>query len=111
MKMSAEEPVSVERREGVVHLDGALTLGNATAALDAAASVFDGGNDQKGNKLVFDLSGLWQSDSAALAVLLEWRREALRRNRQLEYRNAPERLAQLARLSDLESVLGLDGHV
>ncbi|HEX7029065.1 MAG TPA: STAS domain-containing protein [Gammaproteobacteria bacterium] len=102
--MSADEPVSVERRDGAVHLNGALTLGNATAALEAVAPVFADGDQ----RLVFDLSGLWQSDSAALAVLLEWRREALRSGRELEYRGAPERLRQLARISDLEGVLGMD---
>ena len=104
MKMSADEPVSMERRDGVVRLAGALTLDNARGALASAEDVFDDGREP----LVFDLGGLWRTDSAAIAVLLEWRRRAIRQERELEYRNAPERLRQLARISDLEAVVGFD---
>lgn len=105
MKLSVDEPVSVDLRDGAIHLDGALTLENATAALAAAGAQIDNGDE----RVVFDLAGLWRADSAALAVLLELRRRAIRQGRELAYRNAPERLRQLARISEVESVLGFEG--
>lgn len=102
--MNAAETVTIEHRDGAVHVNGALTLATARGALDSAAGIFDGSN---GNALIFDLSGVLQSDSAALAVLLEWTRRAKRRGIELVYRNASERLRQLARISDLETVLGI----
>lgn len=101
--MKQAETVKVEVRDGVIHVSGALTLTTARAALDATAGAFNGAS----GALTFDLAGVKESDSAALAVLLEWMRRAAAQRLGLVYRNVPERLGQLARISDLETVLGI----
>lgn len=46
-------------------------------------------------------------DSAGLALLLEWRSWAKRAGQRLTLSHAPEQLRMLAKLSQLEDVLGL----
>ena len=52
-----------------------------------------------------DASGLQQLDSAALAVLLECRRLALAWGKPFSIRQAPEKLAALARLYGVDDLL------
>lgn len=47
-------------------------------------------------------------DSAGLALLLEWRSWAERANQDLSLSHAPAQLRKLARLSELDDVLGLE---
>ncbi len=47
-------------------------------------------------------------DSAGLALLLEWRSWARRAGQQLSLSHAPRQLRMLARLSQLDEVLGLE---
>ncbi|NCA69027.1 MAG: STAS domain-containing protein [Sphingobacteriia bacterium] len=54
-----------------------------------------------------DLAGVTAANSAGLALLLEWLDMARARGARLTYRNLPDSLARLARVSNLESVLPL----
>lgn len=60
-----------------------------------------------------DLSGVEHIDSAGLALVIEWMREARQREQALEIKSAPERLVALARICDvirlLQPVLGGEG--
>ena len=56
-------------------------------------------------KLEIDCRGITASDSAGLAVLLEWLSVARRAGRSLRYAQLPPGLAALARISDLEELL------
>ncbi len=47
-------------------------------------------------------------DSAGLALLLEWRSWAKRANQSLSLSHAPRQLRMLAKLSQLDEVLGLE---
>ena len=48
--------------------------------------------------LTIDFSGITGVDSAAVALLLEWRRQAVRRGKQLVFVNLPPNLLALAEL-------------
>jgi phospholipid transport system transporter-binding protein len=52
-----------------------------------------------------DASGLTEFDTAALAVLLECQRQASAFNKGLVVRNAPSKLAELARLYGIDELL------
>jgi phospholipid transport system transporter-binding protein len=54
---------------------------------------------------VIDLAGVTASDSAGLALLIEWLSVAKGANRTLRYENIPSQLQQLARLSEVEELL------
>lgn len=49
-------------------------------------------------RLTIDFSGITAVDSSAVALLLEWRRQALARGKRLDFINLPANLLALARL-------------
>lgn len=57
--------------------------------------------------LELDLSGVSRADSAGLALLVAWTREAHRRGRALRLTGMPEQMRGLARLSGLDGLLPL----
>lgn len=53
-----------------------------------------------------DLAGVGRVDSAGLALLLEWSVSRRAAGRAISYRNAPETLRTLARIGEVEALLG-----
>jgi len=87
---------------GTLSAEGPLTFASArrasalgTAALTQAAAT----------KLEIDCRGITASDSAGLAVLLEWLSVAKRAGRSLRYAQLPRGLTALARISEVEELL------
>jgi phospholipid transport system transporter-binding protein len=80
-------------------LAGALTV-------DTAASVVESSREAAlpGTGIV-DLSGVEVVDSAAVAVLLAWRRRAAGEGVELTFTGAPASLAALAELYDVEDLI------
>lgn len=56
-------------------------------------------------ELVFDLGGVERADSAGLALLLEWLREAQRRGTEFRLQNMPPQMSAIARTSGLDTLL------
>jgi phospholipid transport system transporter-binding protein len=56
-------------------------------------------------ELQFDLQGVAVSDSAGLALLVDWLADARAQQRTLRYGQVPEALRALAKLSDVESLI------
>lgn len=56
-------------------------------------------------RLTFDLAGVRRVDSAGLALLLEWLREARRRGKEILFQNIPGQLAAIAKVSGLNGIL------
>ncbi len=81
-------------------LQGPVTMANVTQVLEESARVFEG------PEVVVDLSGVTEVDSAAVSLLLEWRRAAAAASRRIEYTNVS---ANLRSLADLYGVAGLIG--
>jgi phospholipid transport system transporter-binding protein len=79
---------------------GSLHFTTVSSLLLAGAGAIE--RDQAG---VIDLAGVTGSDSAGLALLIEWLSIAKGANRALRYENIPSQLQQLARLSDVEGLL------
>ncbi len=52
-----------------------------------------------------DLSGVNESDSAGLALLLEWLRLAKNGNLTVHFTNVPRQVAALARISEVEALI------
>ena len=86
---------------GRAELQGALSFHTVTALLKAGEEAI-----RQGRADVIDLSGVTASDSAGLALLIEWLSLAKAAGRELRYQNIPAQLTQLARLSELEPLLG-----
>jgi phospholipid transport system transporter-binding protein len=80
-------------------LAGALTV-------DTAAGVLESSREAALPKTgIVDLAGLDGVDSAAVAVLLAWRRRALAEGVELAFTGAPASLAALAELYDVEDLI------
>ena len=73
---------------------------NVTGVLAESVPLF------KGPRVVVDLKGLTEVDSAALSLLLEWRRAAARENRRIEFANVPANLNSLAQLYGVADLIG-----
>ena len=58
-----------------------------------------------GRELEVDCAGISASDSAGLAVLLDWLGAAKRAGRSLRYRQLPAGLMALGRISEVEVLL------
>ena len=53
-------------------------------------------------QVTVDLGGVTNSDSAGLALLIEWIKHARTKRLQIRFRNIPEQLINLAKLSGLD---------
>lgn len=80
-------------------LSGPVTLGNVAALLDEGRRHL-----AEGVQLV-DLSEVTEMDSALLALLLAWTRDARAREREIAFANLPASLRTIARLYGVERLL------
>lgn len=60
-------------------------------------------------RITIDLSGVTYVNSAGLALLLEWKRKAIAEDRIIEFHGVPQKLLNIARMSELEGILSLQG--
>ena len=81
-------------------VNGVLHFTTVTALLRAGMEAI-----ANGRAAVIDLSGVSDSDSSGLALLIEWLSVAKSENRSLKYEHIPAQLQQLARLSEVEELL------
>lgn len=82
--------------------EGPLTFGTARAARELGLDALDAATD---GKLVIDCQGVTASDSAGLAVLLDWLAAARTQGRSLRFTHLPQGLAALGRISDVDELL------
>lgn len=81
-------------------VNGMLLFTTVTALLRSGSVAI-----ANGRAAVIDLSGVKDSDSSGLALLIEWLSIARSEHKSLRYENIPTQLRQLARLSDVEELL------
>jgi phospholipid transport system transporter-binding protein len=94
-------PASFEVQEGArSRVTGPLDFATVTALLPLGADAI-----AKGQAAVIDLAGVTASDSAGLALLIEWLSIAHGAKHPLRYENLPSQLNQLAVLSEVEELL------
>jgi phospholipid transport system transporter-binding protein len=88
------------RREGPrMVVSGPVTLANAGALLE------EGRRHLADGVQTVDLAEVSEMDSALLALLLAWLREARQRERALAFTNLPESLRTIARLYGVDRLL------
>jgi len=80
-------------------VSGAVTLGNVAALLEEGRRYIGDGVQ------TIDLAEVSEMDSALLALLLAWLREANARQRALEFANLPASLRTIARLYGVDDLL------
>jgi phospholipid transport system transporter-binding protein len=87
---------------GTFSAEGPLTFASARRACELGIAALA---QAAAARLEIDCRGITSSDSAGLAVLLEWLSVAQRAGRSLRYAQLPPGLAALARISDVEDLL------
>jgi phospholipid transport system transporter-binding protein len=86
---------------GVYRLEDALTFATAPILRQPGLDLIAAATGD----VQFDLECVPLTDSAGLALLIDWLAEARSRQRTLRYLKVPEALSQLAKLSDVEELI------
>ena len=94
--------MNAEVRAEVLALDGALSFESLPTVLEKSREYC--AREDLPDRLTIDFAGITAVDSSAVALLLEWRREAARLGKSLFFVNLP---ANLLSLADLYGVTGL----
>lgn len=81
---------SISQQGDALKLSGRLNFSSVASLLTANAWL-------QGEQLIVDLSDVERSNSAGLALLLEWMKIAQQKGLQIKYHNVPEQLLVIAR--------------
>ncbi|MGH9173004.1 MAG: STAS domain-containing protein [Vicinamibacterales bacterium] len=86
--------------KGRFAIRGALTFDTVTDALEQSKDLFD-----EFTRIELDLSGVTESDSAGLALLLEWVNWAKHYVREIRFADIPAQMRAIAEISEVEDLL------
>ncbi|MGH8378516.1 MAG: STAS domain-containing protein [Gammaproteobacteria bacterium] len=87
---------------GRFRVDGRLDFESVAEALTTSQRLF-----AEYQAIQLDLSGVTATDSAGLALLIEWISRAQHGKCKLSFRNVPKQTMTLARISDVDKLLPL----
>jgi phospholipid transport system transporter-binding protein len=90
------EPVTAGR----FRLEGELSFETVPPLVHRGRSLFESEGE-----VSLDLAQVTRADSAGVALLIEWRREAQRRGRTIRFENIPAQMQAIARLSAVDQLL------
>jgi phospholipid transport system transporter-binding protein len=88
--------------DGQLRAEGPLTFASARRARELGLDAIDAADD---GVLLIDCQGITVSDSAGLAVLLDWLAAARAQGRALRFAHLPQGLAALGRISEVSELL------
>ena len=86
---------------GRFRVSGVLDASTAREVLEQSEARF-----QQFKALDVDLGGVGESDSAGLALLIEWLRRAKQSGKEIHFANLPAQIEALARISEVEDLIG-----
>lgn len=86
--------------DGNFAVSGLLTFATAEKVLRASEELFE-----KHSQLEIDLSGVTASDSAGLALLLEWVTWANHSVREIRFKEMPDKILAIARTTEVDNLL------
>ena len=96
------EPLGGDR----YRVTGVLDASTTPKLLEESAGHF---SSQQSVDIHVDLGGVTESDSAGLALLIEWLRVGRQRNQRFHFGNVPKQLTALARISEVEGLIQPSG--
>jgi phospholipid transport system transporter-binding protein len=100
----AAAPALTATGPGLFAVTGPVTFATTGALLDAGRGQFEGHST-----IAVNLKGVSRVDSAGLALLLEWLRQARADRRAMTFTDLPDKLLAIARLSGVDGLL-TDGY-
>ena len=87
---------------GRFRLAGELSFETVPALVRRGRSLFEADGE-----VSLDLAEVGRADSAGVALLIEWRREAQRQGRSIHFENFPPQMQAIARLSHVDELLAV----
>jgi len=102
MRTAEGATVAVSIDGAVCHISGVLDFETARAALDAVVPTIE-----TTDHLDIDLGGVTRSNSAGLALMIEWLATAERAGHTLAFTSVPDGLRQLAGVCQVEEIVGI----
>jgi len=109
MKQAALQGARVgisEPAPGRVTVQGELSFATAREARQIGLLVLE---SSPAERIVIDCAGVTRTDSAGLAVLLDWLAWGRRRSRPVSLTNLPTALLAIARISEIDGLLTATG--
>ena len=95
-------PELVKQGEGRFAVNGELDKFSVPAFWRSTSGFLNSGN------ITIDLTGVRRCDSAGLALLIQWVREAGNQSVEISFTNLPDQLVHIAEASGLEDILPLN---
>jgi len=89
----------------ILCVSGELTFATVTGLLAQSRMLFE----QAGGEIEVELGGVERADSAGLAILIEWMRQANARGASIRFSHLPEQMLAIAAASEMDSLLPLGG--
>lgn len=86
---------------GRFRVSGVLDASTAREVLEQSESRF-----AQSKEIDVDLGGVGESDSAGLALLIEWLRTTRQGGQAIRFANLPAQIEALARISEVEDLIG-----
>lgn len=86
--------------DGRFKVYGALNAETVTDLLKRSTEAFKGASS-----IEVDLANVPEGDSAGLALMIEWLRLGKQRRQTIHFKNVPEQIAALARISEVAELL------
>lgn len=99
----ADYQLNFDRNSGMTHLSGELSMQTVPKIIDEAEPVLA----QAGDILRVDLDNVSHSDSAGLALLIEWMRRTHKHGKTIEFYHMPSQMLAIASASGLDNILPL----
>ena len=93
----------VEAAPNRIEVKGALTFVTARRAREAGLRILEGSSARE--PVAVDCSGVGESDSAGLAVLIDWQATASKQGRSLKFAHLPGGILAAAKISEVEEIL------
>lgn len=90
----------IDHGNGRISLNGRMGFDTAGAILRESEPLFE-----KHTRIEVDLSGVTHSDSAGLALLLEWITWANHTVREIRFTGIPEKVRQIAKTTEVDDLL------
>ena len=89
--------------QGNIRVSGELSFVTIPSLAPSYNDIF---NDN--TNIVIDLGGVTRADSAGVALLIEWQREAMQHKQTLRFEHVPAQILAIARVSGVDELLSLD---
>jgi len=98
--MSELFAIQFDKEAQTFRVSGEMTLDTATQVIAETESIFD-----SAAKLDIDLADVSRADSAGLALLITWMRQAKESGKTISFYNLPTQMQAIARASGLDEFL------